>query len=544
MSCRLCAVAATLICFVLTLGKASADDRFSMAIDAKDRLVVLDAKGDQAATVTNPSIATPVTVGSTTFQVSYGRDANNLLTAIVTPSPSQPQNLHFLVLGKKIDSDKEAVVTLTFPTSDRVIIDPGYVGTVTVNDRKLKSREFAQNHAVSTPVTAPTPTAAPAIESHEAARSAASTQISPQPAPPAVQVTQTEVAGIDMKSTSAETSFETTPDAGGATPGRTVVPSPAGTTPILPPPLIGSMWAQPPPPYTSNMSFPTSMVAGPTVPQHLYWSEPVTPPNGAPPKVGVDSMKVVEVHGPVEVKLADGTTKRAEDGMTLPSGSTVVTKDGGSAAVFMGGVNSARLLPDTEAKINQSMAGNVRHTTVKLEKGTVFSRIGRRPGETQDYQVATPEGVAAARGTETADYVGTGKDGKVHHYVFVAKGTVETFVAGQLNKVITGAFGSVGSAAMPPANDTAQILQAILVALQPYDVKLAGVLARIADGTASPGDIAFYNALVNTFFGEQVTGMIDHFEDYVNIFTDVLPLARRAVNQDLQPFGTIPLTPY
>ena len=552
MSCRLCSITTVLICFSAFSSLATAADRFSMTIDSKNHLVILGSKGEQAADITNPSIATPVTVGSASFQVSFGRDANDLLTAIVTPSSSQPQDLHFSVLGKKIDSDKQAVVTLTFPSSDRVIIDPGYVGTVTVNDEKLKAHHFVDNHPVSTPVTAPTPTAMAAIEQpRETAPFVAAAPApventkgyslpvaQPEAAAPAPVVnspTRTDVAGIEMNGSEADTSSIQDDKAI----SQIVAPNPARTTSILPPPLMGSLVAQPPTPFTSNMSAPGTSSNG-----RLYWSEPVTPPNGPAPKVGVDSMKLVEVQGPVEIKLADGTTKPGENGMIIPSGSIVETAAGGSAAVFMGGVNSARFLPDTEAKINQSLSDDVRHTTIDLQKGTVFSRIGRRSGETQDYKVKTPEGVAAARGTETVDHRGLGSDGKMHHYVFVATGTVETFIAGQVGKVITGTYGSVGGASMPTANDDAQILQAILVALQPYDVKLAGVLSRIANGTASPGDVAFYNALVNIFFDQQLPGMIDTFQDYANIFTDILPMARRAVNQDLQPFGTVPLTPF
>ena len=126
--------------------------------------------------------------------------------------------------------------------------------------------------------------------------------------------------------------------------------------------------------------------------------------------------------------------------MLIPSGSIVTTTGSSSVAVFMGGVNSVRLMPDTEVQLDQQMNGTIRKTTVALHEGTVFSRVGHRDGETEDYQVKSPEGVAMAKGTEFADTVQGG-----HHYVYVVKGIVAEIVNGLQTGLLTPTSSSLAS---------------------------------------------------------------------------------------------------
>src|SRR5260221_3837138 len=104
---------AAMVLLVATTSWAVGDERFAVALGAHDTLVIFGPKGERVAEFGAPTISQPVTVGTTSFQVSYGRDADDLLTAIVAPGSSQPQDLHFNVSNKSIDADKEAVVTLT-----------------------------------------------------------------------------------------------------------------------------------------------------------------------------------------------------------------------------------------------------------------------------------------------------------------------------------------------------------------------------------------------------------------------------------------------
>ena len=127
-----------LICFAAVSSLAWGNDRFAITVGARDKLVIFGPKGERAAEFPVPSIAQPVTIGDISFQVSYGRNAKDQLTAILTPSSTAPVDLHFNVMGKSVDADK-AVVTLIFSSNLKSVdIDPGYGGRVEVNSRRVR----------------------------------------------------------------------------------------------------------------------------------------------------------------------------------------------------------------------------------------------------------------------------------------------------------------------------------------------------------------------------------------------------------------------
>jgi len=121
---------------------AMGEDRFAIAVGAHDKLVVFGPKGERVGEFSAPAIGEPVTVGDVLFQVSYGHNAKGQLTAILTPSSTTPAALHFNVLGKSVDADKNAVVTLIFSSDLRgVTINAGYGGRVEVNSRRVRPSE-------------------------------------------------------------------------------------------------------------------------------------------------------------------------------------------------------------------------------------------------------------------------------------------------------------------------------------------------------------------------------------------------------------------
>jgi hypothetical protein len=420
--------------------RALGDDRFAMAVGQHGDLIIFGPKGDKAADLTVPTISQSVTVnGTTTFQVSYGRDVDDRLSAIISPSAAQPADLHFTVLGKDIDADKMAVVTLTFSsTLNSVSVDPGYIGVVQVNSRHIRHHDMEET--------------APAVAS-------APSPISEMPGPngmPTPRVTS-QMAPREMP----------------------VASSPAASEPSSPAPSEA--------PQTSSF-----VPGSPGAPAHLFWSEPVTGPNGVAPRVGLNQMKLVELQGSATVHTPGGGFEDATEGLIIPSGSVVTTGADSSVAVFMGGINSIRLLPDSEVGITHHMEGSVRYTVIDLHRGTAFSRIGRRDGETQHYEVRTPEGTALAKGTEIASCNLNG-----HFYTFIVKGTVGLFAANQFLKDISGdGGGAIGMASIPPANDDAQILKGILLALQPFNLKTNEIALHIQEGTATRNEFAFYTAMI------------------------------------------------
>jgi hypothetical protein len=456
------ALIVSLLVLSLTSTKALGDDRFALAVGDHGDLVVFGPKGEKVADLPIPSISQPVTInGTTSFQVSYGRDANDLLTAIIAPNPTQPQNLHFNVLNKNIDADKMAVVTLTFSSGlNHVSVDPGYIGMVQVNSRSLRHHDLADD---SSPAPAPELNTAPS-----------STAPAPSYSPPPPRMNP-DVTTRDLPSS---------PDAG---------PVAYNPAPANPDPSAQDATSTTVIPGLVPASLDPSAAVSESQPP-LFWSEPITGPDGSAPPVGENQMRLVEVHGDVSVQTAGGGTLTGTEGMIVPSGSVVATSSNSSAAVFIGGVDSARLLPDSGVRVSQHLAGSVRHTTIDLQKGTVFSRVGRRPGETQKYEVQTPQGVAAARGTEFANTLHGG-----HFYTFVQNGFVNDFQLGQLIMALHGAGSSdIGMGAIPPADDLKEVLHEILVLLQPFNTRTNAIFYRIHNHTATPEEIAYYTAALYT----------------------------------------------
>jgi FecR protein len=150
--------------------------------------------------------------------------------------------------------------------------------------------------------------------------------------------------------------------------------------------------------------------------------------------VGPDEMILTEVHGDVTIVLPEANNQelRGTNGLQVPAGAIITTGRGASAAVLMGGVNSIRFIGGSEARISQSIQDGLRNTTVSLTQGGVFSRVGQRLNEKQSFQVKTPFGIAAAKGT---DFVTLCLPKRMD--VWIAQGTV------QLNDASGATVGTV-----------------------------------------------------------------------------------------------------
>ncbi len=584
---RLQTLFTALLCFVAISSLAMGDDRFAVTVGAHDHLVIFGPKGERISELAVPSIAQPITIGDVSFQVSYGCDANGQLTAILTPSSTDPVALHFTVLGKSVDADK-AVVTLTFSSNLKgVTIDPGYVGSVEVNSHRLRQHHLADDAPVL-PVVIPSVSAAPALAPDSVAPVGAASPSklsvvsnappasSPETAPSAFPRAPAPLASQLTPSLLAQDNSDSAPAGHADMPKTASVTSPAAAIPA------GS---------------PATDVAKTTV--KLYWSEPVTPPNGPAPSVGLDEIKLLEVHGPVSVTLTSGEIKTGVEGMMVPSGSKVATFDNASAALFMGGVNSARLMPNCELTVTQSFDGTVRKTLLDLEHGAVFSRVGRRAGEVEDFKVRTAEGVMDAttpdmlafrgsldelQGKKTAMNLGRGwnRKGLLAWSPFsMGRNLISDQVDPMFGGIKTIGPGATGSTPPPPvtntyfylatnvpgfnlknikelvlssyagaaqnssfSTDSQKVLQAILVGLQPFNFKLHDLLYRFNSGTGTPGDIAFYKNLITVFFDTQIPSIDSEFSGSHSALIKETIAAAAALKQDLQPFGTTLATPY
>jgi len=152
------------------------------------------------------------------------------------------------------------------------------------------------------------------------------------------------------------------------------------------------------------------------------WIEPITPPDMSSLNIAPNAMQIREPRGDVQVAMpnAPATFAPAADGEPLPNGAVIKTGDNSTAAILFGGVASARLMPNSEAAVQQAVASTSRAEEVDLTVGGVFSKIGTQPGVQSDYQVHTPYGTALAAG---GDFVTLLTNNRID--LWVSAGTVE-----------------------------------------------------------------------------------------------------------------------
>jgi hypothetical protein len=437
------------VCFPLLRADV---ERFSVAIGLHGNLVISAPGGQTVADVAGQAVGQNITVGNSTLQVSYGRDASGQLTAILTAPDVKTVALHFSACGKSIDADK-AVVTLTFsPGLKGVLVDPGYVGTVEVDSHVLRSHSLADDLPIPAAALASTPSdavlpdlappPAPPVEeipdktvpaslsvpgtTPEVATTSSATAASPESTTTSsTDTSSTQEQSAPKEAQSATTSTGTaTPSTPATPPGTQSLAPPllaSQIKPILPPLPNQDQINQPAPQYESVYQrllanappiVPPSTLAGPDGmrQEKLYWAEPVTAPDGTAPAVAANEIRLVEVYGMVTVTPPGGAEQTGTEGMVVPSGSMVQTADGSSTALFMGGVNSARLMPKCALVVTQTLAGSLRTNVINLQAGAVFARIGQRNGETENFSIITPEGTSEEGATDMLAYRGSPDD--------------------------------------------------------------------------------------------------------------------------------------
>ena len=527
------------------------DGRFSVTVGTHDNLLITGPHGEPVADMVAPTLQKGVKLGDTTLQVSYGRDANGQLTAVLTPRNSDSGAIHFSAGGRSVDAEK-AVVTLTFPSNLKgVLVDPGYVGTVTVDSHLLRARSLAEDQPVTLPAPVAVATPETALSTPEPTSAIASAPApTPTPAPP----TAAAIAALERSGDAGQPN-DADPPAGGQhlrqTPPRPRKPQPDASKPVK-----------------------------------LYWSEPVTAPDGTAPAIASDEIKLVELHGSVSVLRPDGQVQPGTEGMVVSSGSTIRTDSNSSVALFLGGVNSARMMPNCELVVTQTLANSIRTNVINLHQGAVFSRVGHRDGETENYTVSTPEGTTDAQTRDMLAYRGnpaqlrsamagtrTGLLLDSRHLLAWNPAPSHDFISdvaqsdlGILTPIgfipdtyfyYTGGYklsvnanvvkSEVLSNFSPNATTSDSepdfVLQAILTTLQPYNVKLNQLLKAYNNGTETPAQLTYYNNLVALFFDKQAKGVVTDLLSHPNGFAHVLNVDSAMLWQDLREFTIAPLTP-
>jgi biopolymer transport protein ExbD len=221
------------------------------------------------------------------------------------------------------------------------------------------------------------------------------------------------------------------------------------------------------------------------------WIEPITPPDmPASLNIAPDAMQIREPQGDVTVALptAPGNFATVTDGMSLPNGAVIKTGPNATAAILFGGVDSARLMPDSEAAVQQTVTAQTRTVEVDLTAGGVFSKVGTQIGVKGDYEVHTSSGNALAHGTDFVTMIAQG-----HTDVWISQGTVELIPPDAKNgeSVTSDGTGPLKLLRFPAITDpTAAILAdangltAILNFIPMANQKIAALRAQVTRGTA------------------------------------------------------------
>ncbi len=341
-----------------TLSLLAETPKFSLTIGENEALQISGPTGEKAAELTPGTVGKSVVIGGLQFNASFGRDVNGKLSAILSPNLDKPAPMSFSVAGKSIETDGNAIVTLIYGSDlKQVTIDPGYIGSVKVDGQKLNSQSVVAPPVVEKSA----PEKAPEVKAEPAPAVAAAPEVA---ATPMLPEAQNEAAAEVKEETDKEKA-------------ATAKPSPDDQNKI-----DEVVWAR----DVSNASMESAKADT------------------------VGQVRLVEVVGDVYVTDAAKGLKdvKAESGMVISNGAQVVTKEESTVAAIIGGTHTARLVPNTETGFEQKMAGTVRDTEVKLNKGSVFVKVNKRLGETQDFKVRTPVGVAAAKGS--ASKVSFGKN--------------------------------------------------------------------------------------------------------------------------------------
>ena len=205
------------------------------------------------------------------------------------------------MLGKAVDTDKSAVVTLTFSRElKNVRIDPGYIGRVDVDSRTLP-HNAAMNNAAHPIVVGTTQSANPeaALAGFNDAHQPTSAVAAANMTLPAVKAAPV-IFAIPMPSAGAaanqSANLPTAQDGDGVVSIHAPLPEQVNDASQMPFTATAT-------PGPSTVTVSGSQL---TPKQHsLYWAEPITPPNGKAPQVASNQMKLIEVKGTVSIKTPE-----------------------------------------------------------------------------------------------------------------------------------------------------------------------------------------------------------------------------------------------
>jgi len=141
-------------------------------------------------------------------------------------------------------------------------------------------------------------------------------------------------------------------------------------------------------------------------------SPAVASPDIAPTPASTGAGAVAsDVDGNARILVPGETEFRPlREGEAIPAGSSLMTPADGSAVVSPAPGVAVRILPNSILRVNAADGqGSTPKIRLDLKEGGVINMISKAKYEQVDYQVTTPQGVCAARGTVFAVFVSGGK---------------------------------------------------------------------------------------------------------------------------------------
>lgn len=177
---------------------------------------------------------------------------------------------------------------------------------------------------------------------------------------------------------------------------------------------------------------------------------------------------VAKVTGSATVTLADGSSTAVSAGQKVPQGATIKTSADGEVYLESHAGYITNIKKNSEVVVEEvSVSGGKENTTLGLKSGNLVAMLDAKKKAVNNYQVRTPKGVAAARGTVFSVVV---NGERVN--VSVVGGTVSfsggglDFSIGAGNMVKDGVSSSMSEATGSDATMIAELVAAVGAAVQ------------------------------------------------------------------------------
>jgi|GEM_PF-3519617 len=191
-------------------------------------------------------------------------------------------------------------------------------------------------------------------------------------------------------------------------------------------------------------------------------STPSSAPVPAPVPVSLGERAVASsISGSVKVLTpGESTFRPLQPGESIPPGSSLMTGESGTATLSPVPGTALRVLPNTTLRVDESTAaGAAPRVRLDLKEGGVINMISHQNYQQVDYQVATPQGVCAARGTVFGLFVIGGRV-----FAIGAHGAA-AFNGQPIGPGKAFGFGSSGGPLQPGSAQFQNLLNQVLISL-------------------------------------------------------------------------------